>query len=233
MISTKLALQILLTLLLASAAFGALWVGEFLWFLFVIICGLGVAYEFWHLVDNKKNLKIFLFSFDNIIYLVLCFLYIAFACYNALMWRAESFEDTLLILIFIASANSMASFGRYLVGKIMKYPVVESVKINMIGKSDWSLNHEIYKPNLWTSFIISTTTPALIGFLYSGKDLMIFFGAIVGLCAFGGNAMVWFLKEDSAIKNSNRLIPNHAGVLDRLGGYLLAFFFAVATLSAG
>ena len=123
----------------------------------------------------------------------------------------------LIIVTTVAIADTTAYFGGKLLGKTKILPKVSP------GKTLEGLVSAL----LATPLIIST-----FAYIY-GLNLLefMFFGVVVTLISFIGDASFSLLKRNRGIKQSSNLIPGHGGFIDLLDGVIAVLpFFSFSAL---
>ena len=123
----------------------------------------------------------------------------------------------LIIVTTVAIADTTAYFGGKLLGKTKILPKVSP------GKTLEGLVSAL----LATPLIIST-----FAYIYGLNFLeFIFFGVVVTLISFIGDASFSLLKRNRGIKQSSNLIPGHGGFIDLLDGVIAVLpFFSFSAL---
>ena len=123
----------------------------------------------------------------------------------------------LIIVATVAIADTTAYFGGKLLGKTKILPKVSP------GKTLEGLVSAL----LATPLIISTCA-----YIYGLNFLeFIFFGVVVTLISFIGDASFSLLKRNRGIKQSSNLIPGHGGFIDLLDGVIAVLpFFSFSAL---
>ena len=123
----------------------------------------------------------------------------------------------LIIVTTVAIADTTAYFGGKLLGKTKILPKVSP------GKTLEGLVSAL----LATPLIIST-----FAYVYGLNFLeFIFFGVVVTLISFIGDASFSLLKRNRGIKQSSNLIPGHGGFIDLLDGVIAVLpFFSFSAL---
>ncbi len=195
-----------LSLTLVIIACFMLWLGGSWWFMLMAIVAVVAFFELVGLYKTKAMKKEWpLFG------LLSWAIYIAIAFYGFWSWREEAFETPFSFFIIVATSDIAIYYERKFINR---------------KKSQYSWEKSAVK-----FFVV---VPAIANFLYLGNWNAFFVGAIFGAVAQFGNMIVSLLKESAGVKNSNILMPEKAGMLDRIGGYLIiGVVLAYNTISGG
>lgn len=186
----------------------ALWVGSWLFTLFVILIALALMFEWYGLVENfgySKNI--------TYIWLALGVLYIGFASFTLIYFRLKdaSFIPTLMLLLVVIATDAGAYFaGRKFGGKKLA-PSISP------GKT-WAglLGGMIAAGLLWS--IYSELNNSAIWYAALGS------GMAMAILAQMGDLFESWMKRKAGKKDSSNIIPGHGGLFDRADGILAVFF---------
>lgn len=186
----------------------ALWVGSWLFTIFVILIALALMFEWYGLVENfgySKNI--------TYIWLGLGVLYIGFASFTLIYFRLKdaSFIPTLMLLLVVIATDAGAYFaGRKIGGKKLA-PSISP------GKT-WAglLGGMIAAGLLWS--IYSELNNSAIWYAALGS------GMAMAILAQMGDLFESWMKRKAGKKDSSTIIPGHGGLFDRADGILAVFF---------
>jgi phosphatidate cytidylyltransferase len=186
----------------------ALWVGSWLFTLFVILIALALMFEWYGLVENFSYSK-------NITYawIAVGVLYIGFASFTLIYFRLKdaSFIPTLMLLLVVIATDAGAYFaGRKFGGKKLA-PSISP------GKT-WAglLGGMIAAGLLWS--IYSELNNSAIWYAALGS------GMAMAILAQMGDLFESWMKRKAGKKDSSTIIPGHGGLFDRADGILAVFF---------
>ena len=189
--------QTLLSLVLIAVAWYMLWLGGSWWFMLMAIVAIVAFFEAVGLYRSKAMKKEW-----SLLGLLYWAIYIIIAFYGFWSLREEAFESAFRLFLIVTAGNIAIYFEG---------------KFNIIKET-----HIIFAVTGRKIFFVIILAGAA-DFLYHGADSWLWFGsgAFIGIISQFGNTIVSLLKESARVKNSNILIPEKAGMLDRIGGYLI------------
>lgn len=136
------------------------------------------------------------------------------------------------VLLMLLVATQASDIGAYCVGKAMgtrKLFPNTSPRKTLAG-------------HIGAFVVAGGVVAALAGPIYRGTaldrwDLLLFFGALVGVAAQAGDLVLGSIKRDLGLKDLAKFLPGHGGVTDRANSLLLvapiAFHFVAYFLEGG
>lgn len=206
--TSDLKIRLLSAAVMALIAGFALWVGSWLFTIFVILIALALMFEWYGLVENFGHSK-------NITYawLALGALYIGYAAFTLIYFRLKdtSFIPTLMLLLVVIATDAGAYFaGRKFGGKKLA-PSISPGKTwaglfgGMIAAGLlWSIYSELNNSAVWYAALGS--------------------GMAMAILAQMGDLFESWMKRKAGKKDSSTIIPGHGGLFDRADGILAVFF---------
>lgn len=195
----------------------ALWLGGWLWALFVGAIASGVLWEWRGLVRGfaVTPMQQTLWSLGGIFY-------IGFATAMLLFLRSEFFP--LIALISVILAVIATDVGAYFAGRTIGGPKIAA---SISPSKTWA--------GLAGGMVGATLAYAgLMAFQYeqmaSGAGPQpawseaVFFGCFTAVIAQAGDFFESWMKRRAGVKDSGKLIPGHGGLFDRVDGLLAVVF---------
>ena len=190
--------RLLSSIILIPFLFTVIFVGSYLFIIFMVICLIITLYE-WHMMSKNKS------------YNILGHLFLLFSFYSIYFVRNELDDKSLFVFLFIILICISTDIGGYLFGKIFKGPKLTQISPNKTLSGSFG------------SFFLSILTSILLlGYIFN-TDLFDNFllGFFVSLSVQAGDLFFSYLKRKSSTKNTGNILPGHGGVLDRIDGILL------------
>jgi len=200
--------RLLSSTILIPLLFTVVFVGSYLFIIFVAICLIITLYE-WHMMSKNKS------------YNILGHLFLLFSFYCVYFVRNELGDKNLFIFLFIIIICISTDIGGYLFGKIFKGPKLTKISPNktysgVIGAFLLSILI-IFSLNLFNSYF--NFNLEIFEFNY------LIFTLIISAVSQTGDIIVSYFKRLSKIKDTGNLIPGHGGILDRIDGMIFAYPF--------
>ncbi|MFM6930637.1 MAG: phosphatidate cytidylyltransferase [Novosphingobium sp.] len=201
----------------------ALWLGGWLWALFVGAIASGVLWEWRGLVRGfaATPMQQTLWSLGGIIY-------IGFATAMLLFLRSEFFPVIASVSVILAVIAT--DVGAYFAGRTIGGPKIAP---SISPSKTWA--------GLLGGMVGATLAFAgLMAFQYEAAGSgpqpawseAVFFGCFTAVIAQAGDFFESWMKRRAGVKDSGKLIPGHGGLFDRVDG-LLAVVFVGGILVAG
>ena len=182
------------------------YVGSYIFNLFLLICFLISLREWFGLTKNK-----IIFFMGSI------FLLISFGSIYGL--KHNFGNDTYLLLVLVICV--FTDIGGYTLGKFLKGPKLIRISPNktysgVLGSYIFSILSSLLFIN---SFLVDKN------FSFSMVTIL-FFTLIVSTISQLGDLLISYFKRISNIKDTGNIIPGHGGLLDRIDGMIFAFPFS-------
>lgn len=193
---------------MALVAGFALWVGSWLFAIFVILIALAIIFEWYGLVGNfgySKNITYF--------WLALGVIYIGYAAFTLVYFRLKdvSYIPTLMLLLVVIATDAGAYFAgrrfgkRKLAPKISPGKTWEGLVGGMIAAGlIWCIYSVVNNSNIWYEALLS--------------------GMAMAILAQVGDLFESWMKRKAGKKDSSNILPGHGGLFDRADGILAVFF---------
>tara|TARA_Y100000022_G_C13217139_1_gene360472 strand:- start:518 stop:1168 length:651 start_codon:yes stop_codon:yes gene_type:complete len=206
MIKNELKKRIISSLLLIPIVFFVIVEGSILFNLFIFVCLIITAYE-WFQMSKANIQKIF-----GLFFLIISF----YTIYKIRNDFDQHYFHFLMIVIICVSTD----MGGYIFGKLLKGPRL----------TKWSPN-KTYAGAIG-SFILAITISILFfeltlkihNFRFETETFI--FVLAVSLVSQIGDIIISYFKRLSKIKDTGNIIPGHGGILDRIDGMIFAYPFS-------
>lgn len=196
----------------------ALWLGGWVWTLFVAAVALGVLREWWGLVRAFAQSAL-----GRTGWLLIGTSYVGLAGWTLTTLRLGGFAENQVILFAIVAAVIGTDVGAYFVGRSIGGPKIAP---------------SISPSKTWSGLIGGMLGAGLGLILASlpwggfGPPLIVLsIGAVVASVSQAGDFLESWMKRRAGVKDSGHLIPGHGGLFDRVDG-LLAVSFCLGSLQA-
>ncbi len=206
--SSDLKIRLISAAIMALVAGFALWVGSWLFTIFVILIAAAIIFEWYGLIENfgySKNVTYF--------WLALGILYIGYAAFTLVFFRLKdvSYIPTLMLLLVVIATDAGAYFAGRRFGKRKLAPKISP------GKT-WEglLGGMIAAGILWCYYNVMINNAEWYEALLSGMAMAI-------LAQMGDLFESW-MKRKAGKKDSSNVLPGHGGLFDRADGILAVFF---------
>ena len=209
---SDLGVRTLSAIVMVAVAGLALWLGGWVWTVFVALIAAGVFHEWRRLAAAISGSRGTLVAWT-----VGGIIYIGFAAAMLLFLRSEFFDvSTILTLIAAVVATDV---GAYFAGRTFGGPKIAP---NISPSKTWS--------GLCGGMVGATLVlVAARGNAVMAENLV--FGPLLAVIAQAGDFFESWMKRRAGVKDSGSLIPGHGGLFDRLDG-MLAVLFGVGVASA-
>lgn len=240
---SDLGVRVLSAIVMVAVAGTALWLGGWVWTLFVAAVGLGVLWEWWGLVNGFVSRTV-----ARIAWLTGGVGYVGLAVVTFLALRGEpvaGWSGLLIILLSVIGTDIGAYFAGRAIGGPKIAPAISpsktwsglvggilgasfgtwiAVQISMSDRYMVLLNEKLQaqgsSPTIYADDLVF---PSLLGCVLIGT-----FAAVI---AQSGDFFESWMKRKAGVKDSGRLIPGHGGLFDRVDGLLaVAFAFGIQNL---
>jgi phosphatidate cytidylyltransferase len=218
---SDLATRVKSAIVMVAVAGTALWLGGWVWTLFVALVALGVLWEWWGLISHMKLSRIMLslwmgFGFA---YVGIATLFLAIIGNNELMGWATSHASAIMLVLPLIISVMATDIGAYFAGRTIGGPKIAP---------------SISPSKTWSGLLggMGLAGITLMSFAYFDViNMSLFFSAVAGaalaIAAQIGDFFESWMKRRAGVKDSGKLIPGHGGLFDRLDGLL-----AVANVTA-
>jgi phosphatidate cytidylyltransferase len=211
--NSDLGVRIASAVVMVAVAGTALWLGGWVWTVFVVIVALGVLWEWWGLVRGfvAGALGRVLWQIGGLVYI------------GTAAWILVQFRDFSLLLVLLPLLAVIATdIGAYFAGRTFGGPKIAPA---------------ISPSKTWSGLAGGSLGAGLAVFIVlGGPDLqfsdllrLMAFGAVVAVVAQAGDFFESWMKRRAGAKDSGNLIPGHGGLFDRVDG-LIAVAFVGALL---
>ncbi len=206
--ASDLKVRLISAVVMALIAGFALWVGSWLFAIFVILIAMAIIFEWYGLVGNfgySKNITYFWMAFG--------ILYIGYAAFTLIFFRLKdlTYIPTLMLLLVVIATDAGAYFAGRRFGKRKLAPSISP------GKT-WEglLGGMIAAGLIWCCYSVMNNNSAWYEALLSGMGMAI-------LAQVGDLCESW-MKRKAGKKDSSTILPGHGGLFDRADGILAVFF---------
>ncbi len=239
---SDLPVRTLSAIVMVAVAGTALWLGGWVWTLFVAAVALGVLWEWWGLVRGfePSPVKRGLWNVGGIVYVGLAATTLNFVRSDM---SAMFGSDTGLGLgraILLVAIVICVDVGAYFAGRTFGGPKI-APKISpsktwsgLIGGAIgaavafflFGIDCQTFDgpPLSWTECHFGELPPIV------GLGILLLSGSVIAIIAQTGDFFESWMKRRAGVKDSGKLIPGHGGLFDRVDG-LLAVCFVLGVLS--
>ena len=173
--------------------------------LLLIVISFLVLIEIYNLIKKifyKNKIKIFIFYFISIIYILIFFpqlyLFLIFDLNNQLLF------------IFILSICVATDIGGYEFGKFFQ------------GKKLTKISPKKTFSGLIGSFILSFIVFLYFKLYFNFQNNFFIFTFLISSISQSGDLFISYLKRKAKIKDTGNILPGHGGILDRIDGIIFA-----------
>jgi phosphatidate cytidylyltransferase len=220
----------------------ALWIGGWVWTLFVSLVALGVMWEWWGLTQGIASPGI-----NRVLWALAGIMYVAIASFMLVEFRF-GFEGVGMVLL-IVGAVICTDIGAYFAGRTIGGPKIAPA---ISPSKTWSgLIGGMVGASVGIMLIAAVWDASLCAMVYSKEGEFGFdgpcsgypslyphnllgWGAIAGsliaITAQAGDFFQSWMKRRAGVKDSGNLLPGHGGLFDRTDG-MLAVLFVLALLT--
>ncbi len=154
------------------------------------------------------------------VYAILIFFTFYLFIFILLIWNnfylANSFNR--IILLFIISICVLTDVGGYVFGKIFK------------GKKLTKISPKKTYSGMLGSYLMPLIINIFIFKKYLSLDTIIISVIIISTVSQIGDLFISYLKRKSKIKDTDKILPGHGGLLDRFDGIIFALPFGLVLL---
>ena len=206
MIKNELAKRLFSSLILIPVVLFVIIEGSILFNLFISICFIITAYE-WFQMSKLNNQKIFGLFF------------IIFSFYTIYKIRNDFNQDYFHILL-VAIICISTDTGGYIFGKLLKGPKLTKLSPNktyagVIGSFLLSIIFTI---------LFFELSLKIHNFRFTEETFI--FVLVVSLVSQIGDIIISYFKRLFKVKDTGNIIPGHGGILDRIDGMIFAYPFS-------
>ena len=206
MIKNELTKRLFSSLILIPIVLFVIIEGSILFNLFISICFIITAYE-WFQMSKLNNQKIFGLFF------------IIFSFYTIYKIRNDFNQDYFHILL-VAIICISTDTGGYIFGKLLKGPKLTNLSPNktysgVIGS---------FLLSIIITILFFELTLKIHNFKFTVETFI--FVLIVSLVSQIGDITISYFKRLFKVKDTGNIIPGHGGILDRIDGMIFAFPFS-------
>ena len=203
MIKNELTKRLFSSLILIPVVLFVIIEGSILFNLFISVCFIITAYE-WFMMSKNKAYHLFGYFF------------LLFSFYSAYLIREDLILFVSIILICI-----LTDIGGYVFGKTFKGPKL----IKISPKKTYAGVLGGYFFSLIFTNILANNSEIFTQKYYSFGIDEIIFVLIISTVSQIGDIIISYFKRLSKVKDTGKLIPGHGGILDRIDGMIFAFPF--------
>ncbi|MFA7586757.1 MAG: phosphatidate cytidylyltransferase [Novosphingobium sp.] len=205
-------------LVMLAVAGSALWLGGWIWLLFVGLVALGVLWEWRGLAVRfvESGMARGLWNVGGIVYI---------GTAVSILGILRLGQDGIMAVLHVVLAVIATDIGAYFTGRTFGGPKIAPA---------------ISPSKTWSGLaggmaLAALAMVALTAFPNDGKSavspaLAALGGAMAAIVAQAGDFFESWMKRRAGVKDSGRLIPGHGGLFDRVDG-LLAVLFVVGILT--
>ncbi|MCW1403506.1 phosphatidate cytidylyltransferase [Novosphingobium sp. MW5] len=200
---------------MVAVAGTALWLGGWLWALFVGAIAAGVLWEWRGLVRGfaATPMQQTLWSLGGIFY-------IGFATAMLLFLRSEFFPVIASLSVILAVIGT--DIGAYFAGRTFGGPKIAP---SISPSKTWSgLAGGMVGASLAFAGLMAFQHQAAGGGPQPQWSQAVFFGCFTAVVAQAGDFFESWMKRRAGVKDSGKLIPGHGGLFDRVDGLLAVVF---------
>ncbi len=191
----------------------ALWLGGFVFKVFVLAIAIGLLREWWGLIS-----KFALGDVRQSIWMLAGIIYIGGATYTFASMRGKGPDQLVVALSFVLFVIA-TDVGAYFAGRTIGGPKIAS---SISPSKTWS--------GLVGGMIAAGLVGAGIGYWQidsaSERLMLILVSPLLAVAAQSGDFFQSWMKRKAGVKDSGALIPGHGGLFDRLDGLLMVLFLA-------
>ena len=200
---------------MVAVAGGALWLGGWVWIVFVGLISAGVLWEWLRLtrVIGRSPVALGLWNCAG-------FIYIGFAAAMLMFLRSEFFSiNAVLTLVAAVIATDV---GAYFAGRTLGGPKIAP---------------KISPSKTWAGLAGGMIGASVVLVLGRGNNMLadaIAGGMLLAVTAQAGDFFESWMKRRAGVKDSSHLIPGHGGLFDRVDGLLAVLFVGgLITMASG
>ena len=206
MIKNEFMKRVLSTLIMIPVVLFLIIEGSILFNLFISICFIITAYE-WFQMSKLNNQKIFGLFF------------IIFSFYTIYKIRNDFNQDYFHILL-IAIICISTDTGGYIFGKLLKGPKLTKLSPNktyagVIGS---------FLLSIIITILFFELSLKIHNFRFTEETFI--FVLVVSLVSQMGDIIISYFKRLFKVKDTGNIIPGHGGILDRIDGMIFAYPFS-------
>ncbi len=223
---SDLGVRTLSAIVMVAVAGGALWLGGWIFDLFMLVIGLGLLLEFWGLltafVQNPLQRFVFLTAGVG---------YIGLAVLTLRGLRQDAIYAAILPIATVVAIDIGAYFAGRTIGGPKIAPAISPSKTwsGLAGGAIAAMGVLIVD-DLWHPVDPNLPFPPSLAHDWA-FNLPLFLGLaiLLAVIAQSGDFLESWMKRRAGVKDSGKLIPGHGGLFDRLDG-LLALLCALGLL---
>ena len=214
---SDLGVRVASAVVMVAVAGTALWLGGWLFAIFVTIVAIGVFWEWWHLI-----LCFDIGPLGRGLWIAGGLGYVFLAGVTLIALRRESLSEPILVLMLVIAVDVGAYFAGRTIGGPKIAPRISPSKTwaglgggilaAALANVAWSLRLDATYPD---AALADVAFPSLI------------VGLFVAVIAQLGDFFESWMKRRAGVKDSGRLLPGHGGLFDRVDG-LLAVLFVIS-----
>lgn len=207
-LKSDLGVRTLSALAMAAVAAVALWLGGWVWLIFVLAVSLGVLFEW-----TRLYLAFTPSFLGRLLWAVLGLVYIGGAGLALVALRREGVGEALFPILLVIATD----VGAYFTGRTLRGPKIAPA---ISPSKTWS---GLIGGMLAAGVVAAVSDLAFAGDRMPGSMMLgqIFvFGAAMALFAQAGDFFQSWMKRRAGVKDSGALLPGHGGLFDRIDGLL-------------
>lgn len=211
---SDLGVRVVSAVVMVAVAGTALWLGGWVFTMFVLVVALGILWEWWGLVV-KITRKL---GAQMILHIAGVF-YVGIAAIILVEARDASVALAISVIISVIAVD----VGGYFVGRAIGGPKIApriSPSKTWAGLAGGALGASIFFA-VWTVLYVGGTGGAPLLALLKTSLVS---GALVAIVAQAGDFFESWMKRRAGVKDSGSLIPGHGGLFDRTDGLIAVLF---------
>ena len=224
---SDLGVRVASAVVMIAVAGTALWLGGWVWRIFVVLLAIGVLFEWWGLVG-----KFGISPRGKALWIAGGILYVGLAAAMMMVLRQASppmSSDAAWVLLVLSPVIA-TDVGAYFTGRSIGGPKIAA---SISPSKTWSglLGGAFAAAMVMVWLTIRSRTPGDL--VASGIPWpSVGFGIAVAVTAQVGDFFESWMKRRAGVKDSGNLIPGHGGLFDRLDGLLAVLFVCGLVLVA-
>lgn len=205
--NSDLPVRVASAIVMVAVAGTALWLGGWVWTVFVAAVALGVLWEWWGLTQGFRR---------RTLWYLLGLIYVFLAASTLLVARMDGGLRYVMMIIVTVIATDV---GAYFTGRAIGGPKIAP---SISPSKTWAgLAGGALVAGLALVLVVSVTGD---GAAVTISPHYLLIGGFVAIIAQSGDFFESWMKRRAGVKDSGNLIPGHGGLLDRVDGLLAVCF---------
>ena len=207
----------------------ALWVGGWVWTLFLALIGVGLLWEFWNLIRHISPSML-----PRIAWMGFGTLYFGLALFAVFEFTSQQPDgriDFVMILCSVIATDVGAFFVGRSVGGPKIAPSISPAKTwsGLVGGMVFA-GFSLALFSIWLGQGTTEENSFVWDKFLQVSVAVLLMGAAIAIVAQVGDFFESWMKRRAGVKDSSKLIPGHGGLFDRADG-MIAVFFALGIYS--